>query len=258
MYMLDAMSDGRSTTRAWRVAVASPHPDLESRGFMPVVIPILVEGPPSNGAALLDAARHIDRYHWAIFSSVRGVRAILAARGSGVPPTIRTAAVGPVTASELVKAGARDPLVGETFNADALWATLRDRDAWPDRRVLIVTVAGGRRDVAEGLRSAGATVDEIEAYVMQPRPAAAIALEWTTGRVDAVILGSAAAAQHLIDAVGRHALQALRAVVPIGPMTARALVDAGLDVTVPRQATFAAAIEHLAAIRSKVEPSGAG
>lgn len=210
-----------------------------------MVCPIMVEGPPADSERLKTVSRNLDRYEWIVCSSVRSVRAISAARAAPWPAAVRTAAVGPITAAVMKDAGASDPVVGDSFNAKALWQALRSREAWRARRVLVATVPGGRRDLIDGLRSAGANVDEVEAYSMHPRDAGEIRRDWQAGRPDAVLIGSASQARHLIDAVGVAALSALKAIVVIGRTTRTALQDAGLVAVVPDEATFASGIEKL-------------
>jgi uroporphyrinogen-III synthase len=251
-YMLQTMSDAT----AWRVAVTrddiqdrSVADSLDAAGFIAVSCPVLVEGPAPDVDRLASAAANLDDYDWVICSSVRSVRALTLARGAAWPAAPRTAAVGAVTAAAMREAGAAEPIVADTFNARALWETLRSLDAWPGRRVLVTTVAGGRRDLIDALRIAGALVEEVEAYTMVPRSREAIREEWNLARPDAVILGSASTASHLIDAIGLSALSRLRAVVPIGPTTAAALASMGIDAEPPKQATFAAVVDALRAIR---------
>jgi len=126
-----------------------------------------------------------------------------------------------------------------------LWETLRPLDSWSGRRVLVTTVAGGRRELIDGLRAAGALVTEIEAYTMTPRPAADIGRDWDRAEPDAVIIGSAETARQLIEAVGVDRLRDLKAIVPIGPTTAEALAKMGILAQPPDRATFADAIEKL-------------
>jgi uroporphyrinogen-III synthase len=185
---------------------------------------------------------------------VRSVRALVKARHAAWPPNVRTAAVGPVTAQALIKAGAIDPLVADVFNANALWQFLRSVDAWHQRRVVVATVAGGRRDLIDGLCRAGAEVTEVEAYAMIPRPADQIRADWAAANPDALIAGSAAAAQHLLEAIGVDAIRELKAVVPIGPTTAAAFRAADISSSPPARATFADAIAHLATLRTRLEP----
>jgi len=235
----------------WRVAVThddidgSVHAALENAGFVPVSCPVLQQGPAPDPRRLEIEARRLETYDWVICSSVRSVRALSEARRSQWPPHTRTAAVGSVTAAAMTAAGASQPIVADTFTAAALWEKLKALDAWRDRTVLVATVAGGRRDLIDGLMRAGAKVTELEAYRMLPRDASAIRADWADAHPDAVILGSAATAAHLVEAVGVDALSELHSIVPIGPTTAMALRERGIAAAPPSQATFAAVIERL-------------
>jgi uroporphyrinogen-III synthase len=135
--------------------------------------------------------------------------------------------------------------VADTFTAKALLDKLRSVESWRDRRVLVTTVAGGRRDLIDGLRADGATVTEVEPYTMTPRPARDIRDDWTAAAPDAVILGSAETAAQLINAVGIDALRSMKAIVPIGPTTAEHLAARGIKADPPARATFEAAVEKL-------------
>lgn len=239
----------------WRVAVTRDDDRdgavaraLEEAGFVAVSCPVLVEGPAPDQVALRSAAVNLERYDWIVCASVRAVRALVSARGSSWPKGPRTAAVGAVTAQAMRDAGAAQPIVGSAFNAKALWETLRPLDAWSGRRVLIATVPGGRRDVIDGLRREGAEVTELNAYTMVARVVDDVRHDWAVAHPDAVIVGSAAIARHLIDAIGVEAILELKAIVPIGPTTAEALRSAGVGANPPRQATFTAAVAHLASI----------
>jgi uroporphyrinogen-III synthase len=86
---------------------------------------------------------------------------------------------------------------------------------------------------------------------MLPRRAVDICKDWKEARPDALILGSAATAQTLIDAIGVPAVQSLRAVVPIGPTTAAVLNERGVAADPPAQFTFPAVIARLAALRER-------
>lgn len=246
---------GVATAPAWRVAITRSEEfdrirvDLEAHGFAASALPLLIEAAPPDPAALVQAARDLERFDWLVCASVRSVRAIVEARGRPWPPHLRTAAVGPVTAAALVDAGARNPIHAETFNARALVEALRPLDSWGGRRVLVATTPGGRREIIDGLAAEGAAVTAVEAYAMIPLDAAAIRDAWQRADSDAVILGSASAARHLLAAVGADALEKLKAVVAIGPTTAAELSSAGVRAHQPPQATYAAAIAWLAAFR---------
>lgn len=240
------------SAKRWRVAVTRDDKaegglstSLEKAGFIAVSVPVLIEGPSPDAHRLTTVARQLEEFDWVICASARAVRAITNARGSAWPKQPRTAAVGSVTAAAMRDAGASDPIVGDTFTAKALWETLHPMDTWRDRRVLVTTVAGGRRDLLDGLHAAGARVTELEAYTMIKRAAADIRRDWFSVSPHAVILGSAETASHLIDAVGADAVKNLKAIVPIGPTTAAGLARLHIHAEPPAQATFAAAVERL-------------
>ena len=144
---------------------------LERAAFVAVSCPVMIEAAAPDQQRLEAAARQLHSYDMVICSSARSVRALVAARGSKWPSGPRVAAVGSVTATALVEAGAVDPLVAETFTARALWEKLQTLGSWRGMDVLVATVDGGRRDLIDGLTAAGAKVTELEAYRMLPRSA---------------------------------------------------------------------------------------
>jgi uroporphyrinogen-III synthase len=245
--MLDRMDGTR-----WRVAVtrddegeAVVRRAIEDAGFVAVSCPVIIEGPAPDPERLKSIASSLEQFDWVICASVRAVRAVTAARASRWPRKLRTAAVGRATASAMREAGAADPVVGEAFNAQALWKTLQPLESWAGKRVLVPGVAGGRPELVDGLKTNGAIVTEIEAYTMTARPHEAIRRDWLIADPDAVILGSPSTARRLIHAVGVDALRELKAIVAIGPTTQSALTEAALVSRVPKEATFLSAVEEL-------------
>jgi len=182
----------------WRVAITLDEgaegawgTELGARGFVPVACVILREAPPADPAALDAAARALDEYDWIACASARAVRALRRAREGPWPPGVRCAAVGPATARALAEAGADAArVVVGSEGAEALWGVLERLDQWRGRRVLVPTVPGGLRTLAIHLVAAGGRVDEVEAYRMAPRDAAAIAEDWRAARPDALVVGS--------------------------------------------------------------------
>lgn len=258
--MLEPMVDAGAGVAPWRVAITRADEAivraLGARGFEPSALAVLVEGPPPEPQRLLDLARTLDQFDWVMCASARSVRTLSEARGARWPASVRTAAVGAVTASAIVEAGGMEPIVGDEFNAGALWERLRGIGDWSKRRVLVTTVAGGRRELIEALQAAGATVTEVEGYSMLTNPADRIRQDWQRIDPHAAIIGSAATARHLVDAVGAEALTSLKAVVAIGPTTADALAERKIGSTMPAHATFLSAVEHLTALRGRDRSRG--
>lgn len=241
---------------SWRVAVTRDEDDhgplssaLRDEGFYPARCVVLEEAPSSEPAALEAAAANLDRFDWIICSSARTVSALTGARTTAWPRGVRTAAVGARTAEALVSAGADPaPLVGASEGAEALWAALATIE-WNHRRVLVPTVAGGRRMLIDGLRQAGAVVTEVEAYRMIPRPAAQIRADWLAAAPDAAVIASPSTASALLEIVGHDALAALRTVVAIGPATSAALAAATVPCHQATHASFREAARTLARLR---------
>lgn len=250
--------DDASIPRAWRVCVTrDERPDgaladaLRARGFNPAPCVVLVECEPESPEHLRRVAARLDEFDWIICASARAVGALTAARGAPWPPGVRTAAVGRRTAEALVTTGASPPpVVAEGDGADALWNALRHQADWRDVRVLLPTTSGGRRTLVDALRSAGAAVEEVEAYRMCTRDRRAIAADWAAAAPDAAVIASPRAADALLDAVGGDALRHLQVVVAIGHTTADALRDRGIPALVPATADFREAVRVLVACRA--------
>jgi uroporphyrinogen-III synthase len=216
---------------------------------------VLVAQPPSDLRAVERAAADLHAYDWVVCASARSVAALAAARPGRWPAGVRTAAVGARTAAALLDCGAWPrPLVGADDGANSLWARLRDADHWTGRRVLVPTTPGGRRVLADRLREAGATVEEVETYRMAPRLLADIAEDWTAGRPDAAVIASPRVAETLIQAVGVAALTRLAGIVAIGSTTADAVRRSGVVCAVSDTADFGDAARALARLRGVEAP----
>lgn len=247
----------------WRVCVTRDEgPDgplaaaLRACEFEPVSCPVLIELPPGDRRPLDEAGRHLDRYDWVVCASARSVRALTRARGGSWPHGLRTAAVGPATARALVEAGVEPPPVtADADGADALWGVLEHTARWEHLHVLVPTTPGGRRLLADRLREAGATLDEVDAYRMEPATKASIARGWAAAAPHAAVIGSPRAADTLVDAVGSHALVTLYQVVAIGPTTSAALERLGVPCVVPPRADAAEVARTLAACRAAADES---
>jgi uroporphyrinogen-III synthase len=252
------MGQSEAVARAWRVCVTHDegpagalHTALRGYGFVPADCPILAERAPVRPEDLKRIAARLAEFDWIICASTRSVRALSAARGAPWPPGVHTAAVGRRTAEALAGAGASPPpVVGDDDGAEALWRTLEHRADWRGRRVLIPTTPGGRRTLADAFRSAGASVEEVQAYRMCARDRHAIAADWAAAAPDAVVVASPRAAAALMDAVGTDALRRLRAVVAIGRTTADALAARSVSALVPDTADFRDAARVLADCRA--------
>jgi uroporphyrinogen-III synthase len=237
----------------WRVAVVREESSggplataLQRRGLIPVACPVLVAGPAADPGLLAEAAGGLARYDWVIAASARAVEALRLALRTPWPAGTRAAAVGRATGAALQGLGVSSPVVvASESGADALWNALAGQDRWPGRRVLVLTTPGGRTMLAEALRGAGAEVEPVEAYRMEPRPAAEIRRDWDAADADALAIGSPRAVSTLIEAIGLDAVSRLAATVAIGGTTAAALRALGVPAQVPLHASFESVAETM-------------
>jgi len=219
---------------------------LLERGLEPVACSVVFEVPPPEPEVLERAAGALDQKDWLVVSSQRAVTAVMAARhGRPLSPRLRTAAVGEKTSAALVAAGAATPITAGRAGAAALIAVLRDADHWPGKRVSLPRALEGGRELADGLRRWGASVDEIVAYCTVSRPRAEIVDAWQAARPDAVVVASPSAARALVSAVGAECLRRLARVAAMGSTTAMQLMALGVPAMVPARSDFEAVAELL-------------
>ena len=217
---------------------------LRRRGLEPVSCAVVDEAPARDMGALARAARELERYDWLVVASARAVAALAEALGGApLPAALRTAAVGAKTKAALEAAGAVAPLTAEVAGAAALLEALREAGGWAGKRVLLPRAERGGRELAEGLRSLGARVDEVVAYCTLERAVGEIVSAWTAASPDAVVVASPSAARALVRALGADRLRRLEPVVAIGPATAAALARLGVAAVVPPRADFESVAE---------------
>lgn len=201
-------------------------------GASVVDLPALEVAPPDDWGPLDDALRDLENFHWIVFSSANGVRAVqqrlerlgsqLAHRARGV----RIAAVGRKTAAILKELGAPADFVPPEFVADSLIEHF-PVSGWGLRLLLPRVQTGGRTVLAEAFSAAGSRVVEVAAYETRcpaGLPSAAVlALEGNA--LDALTFSSAKTVSHIcrmleasFGAPWRERLNAVR-LISIGPQT---------------------------------------
>lgn len=142
---------------------------LQALGATVLEMPALVIGPPDQWGPLDDALAELDSFHWLVFSSSNGVRAVeerlqLIGRNlAGRPKTLRIAAVGRKTAKNLEDLGAPADFVPPNYVADSLIEHF-PVSGWGLKVLLPRVQSGGRPLLAEAFRKAGARVVEVAAY----------------------------------------------------------------------------------------------
>ena len=236
---------GRGALEGLRVMVTRPRSQaaglcglLAQEGAIPVEAPAVVIEPLPDLADLDAALGRLADYRWLVFTSANAVEVVLdrmSAQGDdiGAYADVRVCAIGPATAAALERWGLTPAYVPDEYVAEGLLDGLVARVA-PGDRVLLPRAEGARGVLADGLRSAGAVVEEVSIYRAVPPPdLAARARSALDDGVDVVTFTSSSTVRHLVGALdgGAAALDGV-VVACIGPVTAATAREAGLRVDV--------------------------
>jgi uroporphyrinogen III methyltransferase/synthase len=186
------------------------------------------------------------------FSSAHAVDAVvgaLSAMGHDLRALagVKLAAVGAATARRLEEMYLRADLIADAGGA-ALAEEIRAADL--QGPVFLPRAAGGREELADGLRAAGYPVDAVDAYDTIP-DGGALARVVRSHRArpfDAVGLSSPKGAAAFLEALGGGKALAGVVVGAIGDTTREALEDAGVPVSVvPESPSLSALLDGLTA-----------
>lgn len=230
---------------------------LEAYGAEVVALPAIRLEPPTDWRPLDDAIARLERYTWAVFTSVNGVAAFrgrlaAAGRNAGALAGVRVAAIGPQTAAALAADGVRADLVPDEYRAEGLVEALRPH-LTPGGEVLLVRAAEAREVLPRALTALGARVTVAPAYrAVAVREGAERVVGLLEGRrVDVVSFTSSSTVRGFVELIGAGAVRRLLGGVvlaAIGPVTAATIAEYGLDVRVmPREYTIPALAAAIAA-----------
>jgi uroporphyrinogen-III synthase len=202
---------------------------LRALGAEAVEVPVLEIRPPENLKPLDAAIGALHSYDWLIFTSSNTVRA-LAERASAplsISSHTKIAAVGESTADALRAAALPVSFVPKNYVAESLIAGLREN--WSGKRVLLARAAVARDVIPDALRSAGATVDVIDAYRnVLPEDAPEKLRAALAQKLDAATFTSSSSVTHLAEAAAKAGIPFPLAQIPavsIGPVTSQTLRD---------------------------------
>ena len=228
---------------------------LKHRGAIPLVLPLVTFAPPDDFTPLDSALRRWKQFDWVIFTSAFAVQAVAvrAARfgrnliKGGAPPEI--AVVGPATKEKAEKAGFFVEHQARTHLGVALAEELGERVH--NKHVLLPRSDRANPDLPKALRELGADVTEVIAYkTLRPTDADKEAIDRVVkGEADAVLFFSPSAVHTFVELVGRERVKTLQsrvAMTSIGPVTAAALRDAGVQrIVTASEATSDAVVTAL-------------
>ena len=227
---------------------------LEDLGAQVVSLPTLVRAPTDDPAHLDDVAARLDGFDVVAVGSLAALRPLAermtvayrstvgcvgrrTAEGLDADPMLASLFVGPRVVPAVFRAEAL---------ADALVAHLGDLRG---RRILVPRAPEGRPTLVDRLRDAGADVEAVTTYRIQPAPAPSSA-HWATAQsVDAALFLSGETLANLLRIVPEAQARAMLARVTvgvIGPVAAERARQLGIRVdVVPDTATQEALVEAM-------------
>jgi uroporphyrinogen III methyltransferase/synthase len=208
---------------------------LERLGATVILLPTIEFAPPTTWEPLEQALHQIDRYQWVIFTSANGVRFArhyLEASGGNVElfQGRRIVAIGPATARAIEALGVTVHLMPDEHVAEAVADALGDVQG---QRILLPIAAQAREALGNRLREAGAIVDEVAVYNTLPTTPNPDRLAEAQRGVDIATFTSPSTVHNYFLLLGEQAASSLAQahIACIGPITAQAARDHGLDVT---------------------------
>jgi len=230
---------------------ASLRRELESRGAIPVLFPLISFAPPEDFAPLDAALRDLSQFDWLFLTSQNVLRSLLdrcAFLGISLSQAtldLRIAAVGPATAQAAADVGLAIAHVAANHQGVALAEELQAE--LPGCRVFLPRSDRANPELPDALRRFDAEAVEAVAYrtVRPGDPDPAVLASISEGHADAILFFSPSAVQHFRDLLGEPGLQTVReksVIVALGPVTSRALRDAGITETLSARDTTIPAI----------------
>jgi uroporphyrinogen-III synthase len=240
-----------------RIVVTRPLPQAEAlaqairaAGGEPLLLPAMEIHDVADARAVHAIAARLAEFDWAIFISPtavsKGLARLREVRGATAwPERVRVAAIGRGTQRALGDAGFAGIVAPEgAADSEALLA-LAAFAHLAGARIVIFRGVGGREQLAEGLRSRGASVEYAECYVRAGPDAESVSLGERS--VDAFTVSSGEGLANLVqmlDAPGRQRLRAAPLFVPHRRVAdqAKALGARSVIVAGPADAEMMAAL----------------
>lgn len=197
--------------------------------------------PPDSWSALDAALDNLSSYHWVIFTSVNGVQYFfdrLFTKGKDVRAlgTIRTAAIGPVTAQRLRQYGLNTDILPDSYRAESVVEAFHNESV-AGKRMLLPRAAEARAVLPDELSKMGATVDEVTVYQTRPvqEQSDALVRLLENRQVDLVTFTSSSTVTNFVKLLPSDRVDALLkgvTLASIGPITSATAAELGLDIRI--------------------------
>jgi len=204
---------------------------LSARGAEPISVPVMRLEPLLSSEQFLELGEGIASGKWddVIFTSANAVRLVLS-RFPGSAQATRVFAIGPGTASAAAELGWSVESLPESFVAESLAERLLS-ERMAGRRLLLPRAAGARAVLPDALERAGAKVEVVALYRMQPEEGSREPLlrVLVAPGLDCITFASASAVACFRELAAGKAVPDGVLFACIGPITADAARKAGME-----------------------------
>lgn len=225
--------------------------DLQARGATPVLLPLIGFAPPEDFAPLDAALGDFSQFDWLFLTSQNVLRSLLERCASlksslaDAAGKIRIAAVGPATARAANEAGLTIAHVAANHQGLALAEEMHAELL--GCRVFLPRSDHADPELPKVLRRLGAEVIEAIAYrtVRPGDPDPTVLSTVSDGEADAILFFSPSAVKHFRELIGESKLREIQEKImfaAIGPVTAHALQDAGVERIISAKDTSVPAV----------------
>ncbi len=188
---------------------------ITEAGGTPILFPLIEITPLADYNQFEAVISDIANYDWAIFISSNAVQnGMPRLLKQGIPAGLQFAAIGPVTAKELMKFGVKHVLTplsnvqnGDEnmvrFDSESLLA-LPEMQAVKNKKIMIFRGVGGREVLADTLKQRGTQVTFAECYqrINPQTDCDLLAQLWAGKKLHGIVVTSSEAMRHLLDLAG--------------------------------------------------------
>ncbi|MCD7032891.1 uroporphyrinogen-III synthase [Metabacillus sp. GX 13764] len=231
----------------------------EQMGAETAVIPLLAFSPSGNAAEIQKVLEELPDYKWIVFTSANGVKYFFShfKKSDSIPHHVKVAAVGMKTAKKLQEYSVRTDLLPEEYTAEGLSESMI-KELRSGEKVLIIRGSRSREVLTAELKAKGFSVTECMVYNTIVKKEAKLELFETISRkpFDYITLASPSAVDGFMNAVKENSQEEQcknTHFVCIGPITAEALKEYGLNALVPERYTMEDMLEKMAEHASLTE-----
>ena len=225
---------------------------LSRAGAHPIAVPTIRLADPPDPRPFRCAAATLEDFDWVLLTSANAVERLATAVRETTGDLVSLqraclAVIGPATRDAIRALGCEPRVMSSIHRGEALADAVLEAGANErGTRVLLARAAGARSVLPDRLRAAGVSVTDVAAYVTVAEEASAGPLTRLVaeGGLDWITFTAASAVRAYVAMVGSRTGDA--SVAAIGPITAAAVRDAGLEVqTVAATYTITGLIEAL-------------